>query len=403
MKSTELLALKNNTLYQTLDDNVITSILDSLNQSNIKSFKISKKQINVLKNNKIQNKKDLNENKLIRIMNKLSHNNCNELIKEYLLTITIIDITEYNMIIHEIIIKLINDIKFIDNYIPFIIKLFSIEKYRLGYEPTYFIETINTIINDIYINMVDNMNNIITFDNEANRSAFLLLINKLIKYNFFNNEMYSYISYGLLNQHRYVIDIYNWFNYINNDISIISYHNKIKEYIMYCIKNNMKREQLMLENLIDSTSKSTNTINNVNTIINNIKHVDNTDELFLVSTNNIIEEYLYLELIEEVVNYCNNECNTIQYKNLFCRELIKSYLQASTIKQLSILTLFNNLIKSRVLFKSNISKGLMMYLDVNTPSDNIILFLKYLKNNNITKNIEHVFKKYKIKINVITN
>lgn len=49
------------------------------------------------------------------------------------------------------------------------------------------------------------------------------------------------------------------------------------------------------------------------------------------------------------------------------------------------------------------SKGLLLYfennLNLSTLNLNIIKLLKYLKSLNITKNIEHIYKKYKIKIN----
>ncbi len=64
------------------------------------------------------------------------------------------------------------------------------------------------------------------------------------------------------------------------------------------------------------------------------------------------------------------------------------------------INLVDELIKKKALFKSNISKGLVMYLNKheNPESNKIVLILKYLKNNNITKNIEHIFKKYKVKL-----
>ena len=67
------------------------------------------------------------------------------------------------------------------------------------------------------------------------------------------------------------------------------------------------------------------------------------------------------------------------------------------------------LIKNKILFRSNISKGLLLFLEEYEPkgmidkvnnidSTYIINILKYLKKNNITKNIEHIFKKYKVKL-----
>ena len=90
MNSIDLLKLKNDSKCNLLQESIITTIIGLFNQSNIKTFKISTKQVNILKNNKIQEKKELNENKIIMIMNKISQNNINELIIEYISLIKIL-------------------------------------------------------------------------------------------------------------------------------------------------------------------------------------------------------------------------------------------------------------------------------------------------------------------------
>ena len=146
MNSANLLKLKNDINCILLNETLVAKILDYFNQSNIKTIKNNKKQVNILKSNKIQTKKELNENKLIMIMNKLSHNNINELIKEYLSTISLLDEEQYIIIQHELLLKMIKDVTFINNYIPFIILLFSIERKKLSIYPSYFINTLNKII-----------------------------------------------------------------------------------------------------------------------------------------------------------------------------------------------------------------------------------------------------------------
>ena len=119
----------------------------------------------------------------------------------------------------------------------------------------------------------------------------------------------------------------------------------------------------------------------------------------IIIINNIIEEYLYLGIVNEVEQFINSELKSIDCKNIFCKELLNIYLTLDLEKRKSVLKLYEELIKNKVILKSNISKGLLLYLDTNKGVNNIIEgFLKFLKNNNITKNIEHVFKKYKIKI-----
>ena len=185
MNSVDLLKLKTHTSCSILDDDIISDILSLFNQSNIKTFKVSKKQVNILKNNKIQVKKDLNENKLVMIMNKLSHNNINELVKEYLSTITIKNEEEYIILQNQIFEKMIKDITFIDNYIPFVIKIFAIEKYKLSLKPLQFIENIYNILNYIYCKGTS-VDNIDIIDSENYRMSFLILIKKLIVFKFLN-------------------------------------------------------------------------------------------------------------------------------------------------------------------------------------------------------------------------
>ena len=434
MNSIDLLTLKNDPKCAILEEDIISDIVSSFNQSNIKTFKVSKKQVNILKNNKIQIKKDLNENKLVMVMNKLSHNNINELVKEYLSTITISNEDEYYILQNQILEKMIKDITFIDNYIPFVIKIFSIEKYKLSLEPLLFISNIYNIVNHLYYKS-ENTTNIEITDSENYRSSILMLIKKLIVFNFFNDNMYDYISEILLNQTYYKVDIYYWFDKISNKV-LIKYNNDIIENINYCNLNNLKRDALMIESIVQNNKEmsvhtnvsipknntitnkaitnktiTNNTITN-NTITNNTiitkpinkTIINKTDEIFTISCQNIIEEYLYLEIIEEVQLFINTECNNKEYdntfqKSIFCKELLKYYF-TNPEKRISILKLYDILIKKKYIFKSNISKGLLIYLEANNinKNDNIESFLKFLKNNNITKNIEHVFKKYKNKI-----
>ena len=114
MNSIDLLKLKNDSKCNLLQESIITTIIGLFNQSNIKTFKISTKQVNILKNNKIQEKKELNENKIIMIMNKISQNNINELIIEYISLIKITTVEEYEVIQHEMLCKLVKDITFIE-------------------------------------------------------------------------------------------------------------------------------------------------------------------------------------------------------------------------------------------------------------------------------------------------
>jgi len=150
MNSVDLYKLKNDTKCVFLSENIIGNILDIFSKSNIKVIKCAKKQVSAIKTNKVQAKKDLNENKIIMIMNKISENNINELIGEYLSNMLVDTEEKYNVIMTELFSKMVKDIKFAENYVKFAIKIFIIEKKRLNLYPEEFINLLKeTIINSI--------------------------------------------------------------------------------------------------------------------------------------------------------------------------------------------------------------------------------------------------------------
>jgi len=306
------------------------------------------------------------------------------------------------------------DITFINIYIPFVIKIFTIEKYRLSVEPEFFIKNIMNIISYHYLNLDTDsyLMQMTDRDNESDRLSCLKLINYVIKFNFFNKDLGNYMSKLLLKQDKYKVDIYYWFN-DNNLIS--NYKNEIMDNIIYCQDNNMLREKLMIDSLYQNISDQN--ISNQNIIINPtlqtelvksvetvIKSQPTNDPVnqFIILLDNIIEEFFYLESKEEIQNFINTECKDLNNKNIFCKEILNRYFNDILKKDL-IYDLLNYLINQKSLYKSNISKGLLLYLDslpvLQTKNDSMEKLLKFLKSNNITKNLEHLFKKYKIKIN----
>lgn len=373
MNSVDLYKLKNDTKCVFLSENIISSILDSFSKSNIKIIKCAKKQVNVIKTNKIQAKKDLNENKIIMIMNKISENNINELVGEYISNILVDTEEKYNVIMTEIFNKMIKDIKFVENYIKFAMKVFIIEKKRLNLFPEEFIDLIK--------------NNVYTNNDESIRSACYGIIKLLVKYEFFNTNIMKFISEYIIHiedKTKY-IDCYNWFNGL--DIKAIECYKKdILNISIKCNNENMNRETILIDSLVDIKKQQEAVI----------FEEYNDEDTFTTSIINILDEYKFLKSIDEVIEFINIECDNINNKNTFCMEVIEHY-NNNLDEGIELVDL---LIKKKALFKSNISKGLVMYLNKheNPESNKICIILKYLKNNNITKNIEHIFKKYKIKL-----
>ena len=178
--------------------------------------------------------------------------------------------------------------------------------------------------------------------------------------------------------------MYNWFN----GLKINEYKDDILNIANKCNNENMNRESILIENLLDN-----------NKVINDSHQEIQFEESNIINTSmiNIIEEYDFLKSIDEVIEFINSDCTNINNKNLFCKEILDFYM-GKDIKD--GINLIDELIKRRALFKSNISKGLTLYLNNNTTINNskIIQVLKYMKHNNITKNIEHIFKKFKVKL-----
>ncbi len=387
MESINLYKLKHDIRCVALDNDIIQNILDNYVKSNIKMIKNVKKQLNVMKTNKIQAKKDLNENKLIMIMNKLSNNNINELVAEYISNININEqseeqtdckINNYNIILTELFNKMMKDIKFIENYVNFAMKIFSIEYKRLNVYPIVFIDLLKDKLND-------------DSSDESTRSACYEIIKQLNKVNFFHDNMLEFISNNLfLLDSKHYIDIYNWFSSFPKEY-IYKYKNEIKTVINKLTELNMNREKILILSLLDDN----NNTENINIIENEI-----TDE-FKTLVDNILEEYNFIKSVDEVEEFIKTECNDINKKNIFCKEYIDFKMNNESNMDL---TLIDILIKNKILFKSNISKGLVLYLHNNHINktdekyNKIIDILKYMKHNNITKNIEHIFKKFRVKL-----
>ncbi len=372
MNSVDLYKLKNDTKCVILSENIISAILDSFSKSNIKIVKCVKKQVSAIKTNKVQAKKDLNENKIIMIMNKISDNNINELVGEYLSNILVDTEEKYNVIMTEFFSKIVKDIKFAENYIKFAMKIFIIEKKRLNLYPEEFIN----LIKETVLNSTD----------ENERNAGYIIIKLLVKYSFFNDNILKFISSYVINNKdkTHYIDCYNWFK-DSSQLDIEDYKQNILDISNECNNNNMNREKILIDSLLDVKITDVDVLDD--------DYTDN--DTFNTQVINVLEEYQFIKSIDEITEFINSECNNINNKNLFCTKVL-SFFENNITEGIDLI---ETLIKKKILFKSNISKGLILYLNENNfNSNNVVKLLKYLKNNNITKNIEHIFKRFKVKL-----
>ena len=390
-----------------------------LNLDNIKNFNLiikkyknkynKKKNNNILKNFTLKNNKNKIENKTNLILNKLSSKNIDLIIEEFIKSINFKDIFEYHIFLKTLYIKILNEIQFIDIYIKFFKFITELYEYKFNYTQEYFIIILESKINYDYLNnnLNENMEWLENYNNENYRKNNLEIIRYMVNKNLLNNKILKLLNSIILNQTKYYCDIYNWF--LNNNIT-----NTEKSKINIIIKNNNLnfRNKTLLTNLINNKENNNiinntfiqNNKNNINKI-NISKFKNNTDkkvtiERFNIESTNIYEEYLHLELIEEVINFIKDDCKTANIKNCFCKNGLKIFFSNNTsIKNNElILSLFNKLIESKSLYKSNLSRGLLLLIKENKKLDinKLKKYLYFLKNNCITKGIDFLLKKYNI-------
>jgi hypothetical protein len=391
MESTELINCKNE--FKILNKDIIESILESFNNSNIKQKKISsKKKNNIFKNTKFRLDKNKIKNKIILILNKVSENNLNNLLIEFICNITLENEEDFIILQKEFFIKLIKDIKFINNILKFVSYCFKIIYYKNKYLPEYFYYLIETKLCYEYKNEeLDESDDFLEeFNTEIYREGFLKLLFNLNKNSFFTENITEKINILLLDQNYKLPDIYFWYSLNKNEISELE-KNKLNEKIK-SIKS-INRDKILLTSILESISEN----NDITVEECNNQDNDNKDS-FIIEIENIIEEYIYLKDNEEIIEFLKSNCDTFDKKNIFCMYLLKSFFYNNEINWLK---LFSLLVSKKYLYKSNLSKGIILFTNGTTSKHTTKMkeLLIFLKQQNITKNIEYIFKKYKIKIN----
>ena len=355
-----------------------------------------RKMNNLLKNNNLQQQKKKIENKINLILNKLSLKNIDNIIIEFIKNIELTNSKDYNIFLKTLYIKILNEIQFIDIYILFYEIISNIYEKKFNYNSEYFINIIEEKINNDYLNISLNQEWLNKYTNENYRKNNLEIIKKLIKNKLLNNKMEILVNSIILNQNKYLSDIYYWFINLN-----ISDNNKLK--IKSILKNNISfREKTLINNLFENNKNIIKPIiqknylqkNIIKPIIKPIIQEDNNNR-FIIECENIYEEYNYLGLIDEIICFINDNCKTANVKNLFCKIGIEFYLKNNDNK---IITLFDKLIDKKYLYKSNLSRGLSYLIKNNYKYNDkkMIFFLTFLKNKGITKNIEFLIKKHNI-------
>lgn len=376
-----------------LDINIISSINDSFSNNDFKNkkYKIQQKKVqNVLKNPKIKLIKDKICNKVNLILNKLSENNIDNLLTEFVENVKISNLEDYNEFLKTLYLKILSEINFIKTYLSFFSLITKIYYSNYNFTTEYFYNLIENKFNLDY-DLINNSNYLFLneLDNDNKRLNNLTLINEMINFKFFNDKFKHTIESIILTQDKYLSDIHHWFknNRLSNDQLLI-----VKSIIMNDIQ---LRDKVLLENLLNgNTSKiifKTIQFEKVNNTINQPSQT-NTIEL-----DNILEEYFFINNSESLENYIETNCIDAITKNKFCEYLIDKYFKLSNDEYKKIIILFKFLIKNKILFKSNLSRGLLnIYPIKNMSLGRIKNLLLFLKSQGITKGLETLLTKYSI-------
>jgi hypothetical protein len=385
------LNIKNSIDCQILDSDIIEFILNNfMNTNKDKKYKSQqKKTINILKNPKIKMMKDKISNKVNLILNKISENNIENLIIEFIENIKLINLEEYNEFLKIIYYKILSEINFLKFYLKFlgiISEIYFIEK---SYTLKYFFNMIENKFQNDYYDIIDNDYLFLKdFEDDSRRLNNLTLIYEMVKINYFKKDFELFIENLLINQTKYLGDIHHWFKNINlSDTNKLRINNLINE-------NTQLRDKILLDSLINKTTvdiKQTKIIYKKPLITNTI--VTNNIEL-----ENMLEEYLFIDSYESLEEYIKINCSDAIGKNKFCEFIITKYFKLSKEEDEKILILFKSMIKKKILFKSNLSRALLNIHNNKMNNDKLKLFLLFLKSMGITNCLENLMLKFKIDI-----
>jgi hypothetical protein len=321
---------------------LITNLYCNNDYKNKKNKNYQKKIVNILKNPKIQIIKDKILNKVNLILNKLSENNIENLTIEFLENIKINNINDFNEFIKVFYYKILSEINFSKYYLKFFHLITDIYKNVYGYNIEYFYNLIESKFIYDYENIINDEYNFL-IDIDDKRINNLTLIMEMIKLNFFNNTFKLYFEEYVLNQHKYLSDIYHIFKNV-----------EIKKQYIIDIKNLLNdndiqlRDKVLLENLINGNNedielntkiifKKKNTVINTPDFMEQNIHIESSsyikdillpenkialsDNIILSENNNVLlEDYKVLPenntlLLKKNILLQNSNSSSLSYIN----------------------------------------------------------------------------------------
>jgi hypothetical protein len=359
-----ILSFRNHPDLQKLDSKTI----DTINKLciNNKKYKNNNDTAHnmILKNPKLQNKKDNIDNKVNLILNKLSENNIDNLLLEFINNIGQISSDEYNNVQKAFYMKIMAEINFVKIYLKFFNSINIIYNKVQNYNMELFISLIE---NKFYYDYTDDVklngdfNFLSDMNTETHRVNNLTIIRNLNAMNIFTNQIIDECKDLLFKQTKYLSDIYYWYqfdnNISNNDMTMI---NKILE-----SDNITTRDRVLLESLCKTTNKKPE-------YKNDTKQIDIIKDVLLLEISNILEEYLLMESVDDVVYFIEKKCTDALTKNKFCYNLIERYSNNED----KLLELLKTLYTMEVINKNNINNGITLYKKKTNYNENKIKNIK---------------------------
>ena len=386
----------------------------------IKNFNRGGNQL--LKNPKMQLLKDKIENKVNLCLNKLSEMNINNLLHEFIESMGRINLPEYIEIQKAFYVKMQADISFVKIYLEFFKIVSNVYKEVFNFEPEFFYSIIEMKCLLDYggsSNLPAELLFLNDYEDETKRINNLTILRTLLINNMLNGSIQPVIDKLILEQTNYFADIYYWFQ--NEKLS-----SAVKDTIKSIILSNSLplREKVLLDNLIDNKPKTkiesviTSPLKSLkssksqdNQVVESKSKSKNNDKIdtdtLKLETENILEEYLNMDTIDDMKEFIEERCKDALSKNKFCQYVFDKYFETSTETSVKILDLMKILVKKQILYKSNLSRGILLIysnwndvsLDYNKPNKKMKDLLQCLKNMGITKYLESLLKTYKIEFN----
>ena len=410
--------------------NLFKSVFNGIDKNKKHKKFVKKVNTNILKNQIIQNNKDIISNKINLILNKLSESNIDNLIIEFIQNINQVDYDTFNEIQKTFYLKIISEINFVKIYVKFLKIIGYLYNKVQGYQLSYFYSIVESKFKSDYqmesvsptfiipSDLVYFINNIL--NDSTYRINNLIIINNLIDNNMLSNTIYNYCDNVIINQEIHISDIYYWFNLKNRKLT----ENEINN-ITIILKKSVctQRDIILLENLINETLsfslKEKQGFPPNDRVIYNTQIIQQTSsesvpviksDAFYNQCINILEEYLIENNLDDIKYFIDTVCIDTNTKNTFSEYLFYYYFivkpNNTDSKDLSIVIfdLIKQIIKNQYLFKSNLSKGLLLFNNnwktqcnnyIN-PMNKMKKLLQLLKNMGITKGIEFLLNQYKI-------